>query len=110
MLLLDGILLDPIKPPVKITLRAETDTSMTIDFAMINVGTATAHSPLVRAIMWTTVVNLIGEGALLPVLVPSQGPHNTAHVFTMQVQDLRSRSVVVLPLTFTFSKGHNKFG
>jgi hypothetical protein len=109
-LVLGGYALDSMRPPPKVIARAETDTSMTLDFLLLNSGSATAHAAIIRVLVWDKEVGLQGEGTLMLTAVPPTGVNDRAQVYTAAIGNLRDRNSLILPLTFTFPKGHKTFG
>lgn len=108
-LLLGGHLLNPMQQPPKIIVRAESDTSMTIDFVLLNHGSATANAVIFRALVWDKEVSLLGEGPFILIPVPPTTSYDYAHVYITPIGNVRVRSQFVLPLTFIFPKGQKAF-
>jgi hypothetical protein len=87
---------------------AESDTSLTDEVVLRNIGDATAHHVTVRVIINATDVGLAGEGTVRPVLFQPQ-PDPALRAYIIQIDFIRPTGSVPIELAFTFPKGHGPF-
>jgi hypothetical protein len=86
--------------------REQTDTTITFDFTLRNLGDATATKGSVRAIVTAKDVSL--QCNCRSELV-SEAPDSPTHTFLVPFDYLRPRVRVFLPITFTYPKGQQPF-
>jgi hypothetical protein len=86
--------------------REQTDTTITFDFTLKNLGDATATKGSIRAIVTAKDVSLRCNCRFELVNEAADSP---THTFLIAFDYLRSKVIVLLPITFSYPKGQKPF-
>jgi hypothetical protein len=95
--------------PPSYPMREMTETSMTVELNLKNLGDATAHHPLLRVIMDANDVSIFGQGTTRPERLDLGEAGASSAVYLINIDFIRPRVNVPLNLTFNFPKGHAPF-
>jgi hypothetical protein len=95
--------------PPTYPVREITETSLTLELNLRNIGNATAHRPLLRVLIDANDVSLIGQGTVRPERVDLGEASASSSIYLINIDFIRPRVNVALNLTFNFPKGHAPF-